>query len=214
VNWTTADVLVPIDQVGAKWVKPFDPKAFPKGFTMDPTQLTDTKHGRTRLLDVLPEADYELFELPVPQGTLKVGGPPTSGTAKTVEMPVSATKRWSVIIIDEGPPEPLVGHMKYAVAWTRDKYLEAAKTARIDPTQLTPAKLERLMDRYAGKEWLPGKLTHLDDPAGEKADVLRGLRTYTKGGPEHAKTFAELYAKLPKERQVLDVGAVSELSGK
>lgn len=212
VNWTTADVLVPIDQVGAKWVKPFDAKAFPKGFTMDPTKLTGTKHGQTRLLDVLPEADYELFELPVPAGALKAGAPPGSVTAKSVELPVSATKRWSVVIIDEGPPEPQVGHNKYAVSWTRDKYLATAKTATIAPGQLTPTKLERLMDRYAGKEWLPSALTHLDDPASEKADVLRGLRTYVKTGPEHARTFAELYAKLPKERQVLETDVVKEFA--
>ena len=38
---------------------------------MDPTRLTDTKHGQTRLFDVLPEGDYEVFELSVPEGTLK-----------------------------------------------------------------------------------------------------------------------------------------------
>ena len=34
------------------------------------------------------------------------------------------------------------------------------------------------MDRYAGKEWLPSHLKHLDFPARERADVIRGLRTY------------------------------------
>jgi hypothetical protein len=208
-NWSTADVLVPIDQVGAKWVRRFDPKAFPKGFTMDPLKLTDTKHGHTRLFDVLPESEYEVFEVPVPNGAVKAGTP---GAAKAAELPVSATKRWSIAIIDEGPPEPTVGHTKYVVGWTRDKYLTAAKTAKIPASQLTPTKLERLMDRYAGKEWLPSPLKHLDEPASEKADVLRGLRTYTTAGPENARTFAELYAKLPKERQVLEADVVKELA--
>jgi hypothetical protein len=209
VNWSTADVLVPIDQVGAKWVQPFDAKAFPRGFTMDPLKLTDTRHGHTRLLDVLPESDYEVFEVPVPKGAVKAGAP---GAAKVAELPVSATKRWSIAIIDEGPPEPTVGHTKYAVGWTRDKYLEAAKTTKIPASQLTAAKLERLMDRYSGREWLPSPLKHLDDPASEKADVVRGLRTYAAAGPENARRFAELYARLPKERQVLEPEVVQELS--
>ena len=55
----------------------------------------------------------------------------------------------------------------------------------------------------AGKEWLPNRLKHLDEPENEKADVLRGLRTYVKSGADNAKTFGELYQKLPKEKQVL-----------
>lgn len=211
VTWTTADVLVPIDQVGKKWVRPFDPKAFPAGFTMDPEKLLDTKEGRTRLLDVLPASEYELFEIEVPKGALKAGAPPGSGAPKTAELPLSRTRRWSIAIIDEGPPEPQVGHMKYVVGWGRDKFFEKVKAGKIAADQLTPAKLERLMDRYAGKEWLPSRLKHLDDPAAEKADVLRGLRTYVAAGPENARRFAALYAKLPPGRQVLSERVVMEL---
>jgi hypothetical protein len=200
VDWTTADVLVPMDQVSARYVQPFDAKAFPKGFTMDPLKLTDTKHGHTRLFDVLPESEYEVFVRKV------------NKDSKPEELPTSAAKRWSITILDEGPPEPNVGHTKYPVPHPRTKFLDAAKTAKIPADQLTPTKLERLMDRYAGKEWLPSPLKHLDDPASEKADVLRGLRTYVSASPENAKTFAELYANLPKERQVLELTAVKELS--
>jgi Prolyl oligopeptidase family len=208
VNWSTADVLVPIDQVGAKWVKSFDAKKFPAGFTMDPEKLTDTKQGRTRLIDVLTEKDYELFELPVTKDAMKNGGPPNSGTPKSGELPISTTKQWSIAIIDEGPPEPQVGHMKYVIPWTREKFLEQAKTNKPSANQLTETKLERLMDRYAGKEWLPSPLKHLDEPESERADVLRGLRTYVSAGPENARRFAELYGKLSAERKVLEEGVV------
>ncbi|HJZ94305.1 MAG TPA: sugar-binding protein, partial [Gemmataceae bacterium] len=213
VNWTTADVLVPIDQVGAKWVKPFDKSKFPDGFTMDPEKLTDTKEGRTRLMDVLKETDYEVFELAVPKGAVRAGVPPAPGGSKSVDLPVSATRQWSIAILDEGRPEPDVGHLKYAVAWKRDKFLDLCKANKIAPAQLTPAKLERLMARYAGKEWLPSPLKHLDDPEIEKADVLRGLRTFVAAGAENAKRFAELYEKLPVERQVLEANVVKELAG-
>ncbi|HEX3152046.1 MAG TPA: prolyl oligopeptidase family serine peptidase [Gemmataceae bacterium] len=214
VNWSTADVLVPIDQVGAKWVKAFDVKKFPTGFTMDPTKLTTTKEGHTRLLDVLPEGSYELFEVALPAGALKAGAPAGSGGPRSGELPLSTTKQWSIAIIDEGPPEPQVGHLKYTVSWTREKYLEQAKSAKIAANQLTATKLERLMDRFVGKEWLPSKLNHLDEHAGEMVDVLRGLRTYTKASPANAATFAELYAKLPATKQVLDAAFVKELVGK
>src|SRR5262245_9323063 len=210
VHWTTADILVPIDQVGAKWVKPFDKTKFPDGFTMDPEKLTETKEGRTRLMDVLKEGDYEVFELAVPKGAVRAGAP---GGQKSVDLPVSATRQWSIAILDEGPPEPDVGHVKYAVAWKRDKFIEQCKTYKIPPAQLTATKLERLMDRYAGKEWLPSRLKHLDDPESERADVLRGLRTYVTAGPENARRFAELFDKLPAERRVLGADVVKELSG-
>ena len=144
---------------------------------------------------------------------LEPRGPPAPGGPKAVEMPVSESRQWSIAIIDEGPPEPQVGHYKYAVAWTRDKYLDQCKTTKIAPNQLTPPKLERLMDRYAGKEWLPSQLKHLDDPESEKADVIRGLKTYVGGGPENARRFAELYQKLSAERRVLEAALVKELNG-
>jgi hypothetical protein len=143
---------------------------------------------------------------------VRAGPPPGPGGSKSVDLPVSATKQWSIAILDEGPPEPEVGHVKYAVAWKRDKFLDRCKTNKIAPTQLTPAKLERLMARYAGQEWLPSPLKHLDDPDSEKADVLRGLRTFVAGGAENARRFAELYEKLPAERQVLEAGVVKELT--
>jgi hypothetical protein len=59
------------------------------------------------------------------------------------------------------------------------------------------------MDRYAGVEWLPTKLKHLDFPAAERADVLRGLRTYIAAGREHADRLAALYKQLPSAQQTL-----------
>jgi hypothetical protein len=104
-------------------------------------------------------------------------------------------------------------HLKYHLGWTRDVFLERALAGKVAAGQLTPVKLERLMDRYAGKEWLPSRLKQLDSPEGERADVLRGLRTYVGAGAENAKTFARLYAKLPAAKQVLPAKVVKELSG-
>ena len=59
------------------------------------------------------------------------------------------------------------------------------------------------MDRYAGIEWLPTTLKQLDDPESERADELRGLKTFVAIGPEHAQVFADLYAKLPADKKIL-----------
>jgi hypothetical protein len=82
---------------------------------------------------------------------------------------------------------------------------------KVDPAQLTATKLERLMDRYAGKEWLSSRLKHLDFPEAERADVVRGLRTYVLAGPANARRFGELYAQLPAARRVLGPDVVREL---
>ena len=57
--WTTADMLVPINQVGSRWVQSFDQSKFPDGFTMDPAKLMDSREGRLTLMDVLPASDYD-----------------------------------------------------------------------------------------------------------------------------------------------------------
>ena len=89
-----------------------------------------------------------------------------------------------------------------------------AVTLALAPGQLTEAKLERLMKRYAGEPYLdvvatpegrpgPMVLTTLDFPEAERADVLRSLATYAKD-PACAKRLAALYRKLPKRLRVLE----------
>jgi hypothetical protein len=193
VAWSTADMLVPIPQIGDKWVRPFEAKGFPADFTMDRLKLGVTQESRMRLTDVLPKEAFDLWVQPPPAGS------------KTLDLPVSVTKPWSILILDEGAPEPKVGHLKNAVKMTREKFTAQVLNGRIPVSQLTPAKLERLMDRYAGKEWLPTPgLRHLDTPEAEKADVLRGLKTYVGGGLEHARHFSQIYDKLSPGRRVLE----------
>ncbi len=207
--WSTADMLVPINQVDSKWIRPFDPQAYPAGFTMDPAQLCATPQGRQTLLDLLPKEEYELFVLPEDQIKERLSA--KNGAAQTAELPLSRTKRWSITILDEGCPEPQLGHMKYAVPWSRNNFIDFVATGNIAPTQLTLPKLQRLMDRYAGKEWLPTRLKHLDVTESEQADVIRGLQTYVAGGTENAATLRRLYGQLSAARQVLAPDIVATL---
>lgn len=192
-----------MNQIGDRWVQPFDVKQFPDGLTMDPAKLTTSKEGRLRLMNVLPEQAYEVFVVSMPDGAVKRSVSQAADKRKVIELPVSAKKQWSITILDEGSPEPQVDLLLYNLHWTRDGFLKQTVTGQIAPDQLTAKKLERLMDRYTGKEWLPTPLKLLDLPDSEKADVLRGLQTYVAASAENAQTFAKLYAKLPEERQAL-----------
>jgi len=209
VYWSTADMLVPIDQVGKAWVRPLDAKAYPAGFTMDPAKLTSTREGQLRLTDVLPEKDYEVFVVSEAEIQRSVAAIKSGKAAP--ELANSRTRPWSITILDEGRPEPQLGHTKYACPRSRNEFFTQVLTGKIPASQLTPAKLERLMDRYAGKEWLPTGLKHLDFAESERADVLRGLRTYVSAGDENAKTMADLYAKLPAARQALEREVLQQL---
>ena len=115
VYWSTADMLVPIEQVGKAWARPLDEKAFPGGFTMDPLKLTGTPDGRLRLVDVLPDKDYEVFVLSADAVKRSLSA---ARSGKTLpELPVSRTKPWSITILDEGRPKPQLGHVKYGCPW-------------------------------------------------------------------------------------------------
>ena len=46
VYWTTADMLVPMNQVGSRWAQPFDQSKFPEGFTMDPAAAHEQPRGQ------------------------------------------------------------------------------------------------------------------------------------------------------------------------
>ncbi len=211
VYWTTADVLVPIDQVGAQWVQKFDESQFPPGFTMDPETLMSSREGRIRLVDVLPSSEYEVFTINVPPGTSRANNPASGGKPSTCELPVSARKRWSISIINEGVPIPDVDHRKYALFPTRNGFWKQVDTVTISSDQLSLTKLEQLMDRYAGKESLPSTLQHLDFPERERADVLRGLKTYASNQPANRTRLAELYSQLPAAKRVLEPDALQSL---
>ena len=127
-------MLVPINQVGAKWVQPFDKSQFPDGFTMEPEKLMASRQGRLRLLDVLPENAYEVFRLAVPEGTSLHNVPGASGNTTTCELPASAGKQWSIGIIDEGPPVPSIDHRKFNLMLTRHAFLERVVTGKLPPT--------------------------------------------------------------------------------
>lgn len=224
VTFSTADMLVPIDQMSRAFVRPFDSARFPEGFTMRLNDCVAPATARKTLLDVLDRDRYELFVVAVPNGAveLRPGVSPTQPAAH-VPLPFSEKRTFSLVVIDEGAPEPWVGHLKYHLNADRTAFREWAQGQPIAPDQLTQAKLERLMMRYAGEPYLailatpegkpgPMTLTTLDFPEAERADVLRSLRTYAMD-PACAERLVSLYRKLPKRLQLLGqrVGSVEAM---
>jgi hypothetical protein len=214
VVFTTADLLVPVDQVGADLVQPLDPKLFPDGFSMAMTERFPDVDGQRTLLGALPAERRELFRIPPVADPVRLvtGGTP-SGPAKPLVLPFSKEKVWSVVVIDEGAPEPDVGHFKYLWQMDHEPFRLWAEARGVTPDQLTGPKLERLMRRLRGEPWRPLKVRHqgaeteiegnqLDYPEAERADVLLGLAAFA-GNDACAVRLGELYAQLPERLKAL-----------
>jgi hypothetical protein len=201
--FTTADMLVPIDQVSEEFIRPFIKAEFPEGFTQDLLDLLDKPEQHIRLLDVLDSDQREIFVTAVPDLTV-------DGESKSLALPFS-TKQWSVVIIDEGAPEPHVGHFKYGVELEFSAFWHWALQQDISSDQLTPGKLALMMKRFGGVEPLgfqvaPGGRSYtaqlLDFPQAERADVLRGLLTFTRDDTA-ALHLAQVYSALPVDLRFL-----------
>lgn len=213
-TFSTADMLVPIDQVSATFTRPRAEGAFPAGFTTDMAELVGRPEARVTLLDELPADSYEAFVIPAPADAGKLL-PDGSGNPKHVAVPgpFSQTKQWSLLIYDEGPQEPDVGHLRYAMGADRVGFALWALGRGPDPSALTPRKLEQLMDRARGFDPHPVEIrpegsaapivaTRLDYPEAERADVLLGLRAFARDDA-CALRLAELYRQLSPERRLL-----------
>ncbi len=212
---STADALVPIDQFGRDLVRPFDPVLLPTGFETAIDSLMTRKTAQRTLLDVLPPEQIEVFEVPVPPESPRIGwdGAPSPGAPAHLEIPFSEDKQFSLAVLDEGPPEPQCGHTKYGVNIDKNQFLALHRDRAIGPEQLTLAKLTRLMQRTLGVEGhaelvrtpgTPGPFVanRLDFPEAERADVLRGLRVYA-ADDECRSRLVELYASLPESLKAL-----------
>lgn len=204
--FSTADILVPIDQVGCDLAQPFDTARFHPGFTRHPDALGTSRNIRQTLLERVRIDRRTVEHIPVPKDAtrLHIESPPEDGAWRQVAVP-HATTQWAIGVIDEGPPDPEVAHFKYALNLSRDHMVARYLGRTDDPRQLTRTKLERLIDRYRGEEWLPCGLVRLDYPEAERADVLRGLAGLAASLDGQVRLL-HLYSQLDADRQVLGTG--------
>jgi len=212
--FTTADMLVPIDQVGAQYVQPHAAAGFPPGFTSQPAVCLPGRTVRTLAEALHPErVEWFVPDLPENPAKLRADGSVEPGTPPPLVMPYTTTRPWSVVIIDEGPKEPQVGHFKYAWGIDTCAFRHWVMARGPQPEQLTADKLRRLMRRWGHQPWLTGDIRPqgasapqpiclLDEAEAERADVLKGLRDFA-ADDACARRLGEVYAALPAELRVL-----------
>lgn len=211
--FSTADILVPLDQVSTPLVQPIDSAKFPAGFTTAMSNRFPGVGGKRTLLSALPASRVDVFPVPLPdEWRVPQGGQPKPG-AKPIALPFSQQKVWSVVVIDEGPVEPADGHFKYQFGADHEPFRSWAEKRGVTPDQLTQPKLERLMKRVLGQPWRPLRVrpggkgpeiagNQLDYREAERADVLLGLRAFAKDDA-CARRLAGVYASLPASLKVL-----------
>lgn len=203
VTFSTGDVLVPIDQVSESLIRPYDSAAFPAGFRVAMKDLLKSESSRATLLSSLDASDYSLTVLSLGAEAVLLSEATAATRPPIVTVPVDPSKRWNIVVVDEGPMRPLGNHFQRAFTLNPMDAMSNRLNHPISPEQLTAAKLAQLMDRYSGRQWISKTLKHLDSREAERADVLRGLRTYVSQGEAHAGRLLELYARLPGEHRVL-----------
>jgi hypothetical protein len=212
--FSTADFLVPIEQVGSD-VAVATLADLPDGVVMAASDLTSAPGASVRLLDVLGDR-AEVRVVPVPDGAVCSGLADLDVTMSRPQaplpVPASSVKPWLVVVVDEGPTVFGIGHTRHGFQPDFGAFVDHALAVGLTPEQLTPAKLDQLLDRWAGHEWLSAGFHHLDRPAAERADVERGLRTFCGTSAAHAARFVALYDALEPARRLLPEELVSELT--
>lgn len=213
--FSTADVLVPINQVSIELVKPHDPSAIPAEYDSNMYDHYASVRGKRTLLDALPRSAYQLFPLMAPEGMPRVPAVNQTATGKAghIILPFTKSKTWSIVVVDEGSPDSHCAHTKYLWGADHEPFKQWAEARGITADQLTAPKLQRLMKRMLGEPWRkmemrsPGSNTishreQMDFPDAERADVLRGLQAFALADAR-AIRLRELYAHLPQRLRAL-----------
>jgi hypothetical protein len=211
--FSTGDFLVPIEQVSAE-LAAATLADLPPGVVMAAGELTTAPDATVRLVEALGD-DAEVHVVPVPEGAARASIRDIDLTMQrpqtAVPVPASCERRWQVVVVDEGPTVFGIGHTRHVIEPDFEPFIATAATRGVQPDQLTPAKLRQLLQRWSGHEWLAAGYHHLDEPAAERADVERGLRSFCSVSAAHAGRFAELYDELEPSARVLPTDVVDQL---
>jgi hypothetical protein len=206
VMTSTADFLVPVEQFSREFAQATIDNP-PKHVTIAAEELNDSPLVSVRLADVLGER-ADVRRIPLPEGAPNLEKldltmqRPKSVPVEVADEPADG-KQWLVNFLDEGPIVLGATHGRYGVEADFEPFVCKALERGIDVEQLTAVKLDQLIDRFTGQEWMAQGFCHLDEPEAERADVVRGLALYCSQSDAHAERFAALYAELDESRRVL-----------
>jgi len=220
ITYSTADVLVPVNQLSKDLVQPPPEALWPAGFTFEIEKLVADEAERSTLLENLPPSDYYLKTVRVPRDSPTVDKPFDELTPEerlkigehTLQW--SKRKRFSIFVLDEGYPEPFSGHVKYHHRIVDDGFFEYHMSRPgLGPSCLTMEKLLQIVKRFAeveddtGREFSDGEswtISRWDHIHIERWYIALGLEIFVRAGAENARRLALLYANLPEELKVLD----------
>jgi hypothetical protein len=220
IHSATGDLLCPTAQIGAEFDRPAPRSSFPPGWDMSYDHLCNANSHRKRLIEWIPTEDIETFCVAIPEGTREVqaappendgvnGNEPTEPVFNMIR-PFSRERLVSIVIQDEGPPQPWSGHTRYHVEVNNFPCCEYhLSRGYVPPEHMNALILHRLMQRFS--EDVPANLVlppvRRMDGRFDKFEVVLALRTFI-GDPareENLHKLREEYSSLPPSARVLDV---------
>ncbi len=206
ITCATGDMLVPIEQMTRKYVREYDKKQFPEGFTRDFSSLLFCPLAKKVFEELIPEDNFEIFLIAPQKNRFEITREMLTNNKvkpksrpETEDKPWCKTKQWSLIYLDEGGPSPIAGHTKLEWDLSPNSFADYHRSASLPVSVLTIEKLTHLLKRYNGKidrEILlnNGKIAQrLNYPNIEQLDVVISLSKYAQISEEHQKHLFKLY---------------------
>jgi len=218
---STADVLVPINQFSPTLVQEPPEGTWPDGFTFDMEKLVGPGERRTLLESLSPrDMSIQTFFVPRDSPTIQRGHDELSEEDKAKIHPIEPrfdmTKRFSILVLDEGYPEPFCGHSKYHYRFDELPFLlELAKSTAPDAVGLDKLKLRQQVERFLGREGFQGmeyagneswEISRTTHPFLERWNVAIGLEAYATSHPGNLARLLTLYESLPTKLKVFGEG--------
>jgi hypothetical protein len=228
VVWSTADLLVPLDQATRRRLSRFDRSRFPAEYVRDFDSLTHCDKARKVFEDAVPADSIHWEVLPLPKDADEFLMSMATGRQKqparrpeNIDLPWSTNHQWSFCLLNEGGPAPLASHRRYIWSISPDSFVAAHKQKPFGVALLNQAKLDYLLQRYMCQLDHPPKLadgsnaTRLNYDLLEKRDVVAGLLDYAGMGEAYARNLIALYSTASRHPlgAVLDIVALEKEKG-
>jgi hypothetical protein len=221
ITYSTADVLVPINQLSSDLVQNCPPGHWPEGYTFELPNIAPYNE-RDVFLSVLKPLEYKLKVVKISRDSPTIVRnrdemtPAEAAKIFKVTAQWSKVKRFSIMVFDEGYPEPFCGHTKYHFDLEDDFYEYHMSQKSLRTEILTREKLAQIMMRLSAREENQGMeyedggswhITRLDLNYLERWYAARGLEIYMRGSKRNANHAVRLYGELPAKLRVLDFGS-------
>ena len=201
--------------------------------------MTLNEKSRLRFDQAVPKEKLFTTEVTPPAGVIeyrtgddmKLDRPLRSASESgLIDLPWSKKKQFSFVVLNEGAPLPHLGHTRYGWNITSKSFLDYNINRPIEVDRLNPAKLHRLLERFAGSLSEVALLTNgkkanrLNFEKIEQYDVISGLLDYAELGDAHAERLQALYKNCPIKpfgrkistkhlKELLDISKVETGSG-